>query len=232
MSKKALILGASSDIGIKLASIFAKKKYLTHLHCSNNSKILKKFENKVTKIIKVDFLNLKEKNILNKFDDDYDIIVNLVGFVKNISFEEAKIKNLSQTINVNSLIPLMIIKKSLKKMIKKKSGRIINSSSVGVKFGGGKNTFPYSLSKHINEFIPSEIKKLSKKNIFYNVLRIGLTNTKIHKKIKNKNLKERIQKVPLNKMADPIDIANYIFFICSEKNQFITNEILNITGGE
>ena len=44
-------------------------------------------------------------------------------------------------------------------MWEKKYGRIINTLSIGVKFGGGVNTFSYSISKYLNEFIPSEIKK-------------------------------------------------------------------------
>mgnify|MGYP001162533855 FL=1 len=117
-------------------------------------------------------------------------------------------------------------------MSQKKYGRIINSSSIGVKFGGGKNTFSYSLSKHINEFIPSYYKKMSKNNVFYNVLRIGLTDTKIHKKINRKNMLQRIKMIPAKKIAKPVDIANYINFLCFEKNNFITNEIINISGGE
>ena len=73
-------------------------------------------------------------------------------------------------------------------MIKKGWGRIVNSSSVGVKFGGGLQTFEYSMSKHLNEFIPNYIRKIADKNIFYNVIKIGLTNTKIHKKISGKKL--------------------------------------------
>jgi 3-oxoacyl-[acyl-carrier protein] reductase len=117
-------------------------------------------------------------------------------------------------------------------MIQKKWGRVVNSSSVGVKFGGGIQNYEYSLSKHINEFIPAHIRKLADKNIFYNVLKIGLTNTKLHRKIPNKNLKERTKLVPLKKMATPKTIADYIFYLSTEKNQFITNEVINITGGE
>lgn len=232
MSKKVLILGASSDIGVEVIKNFINKNYISHLHCSLNDNTLKKFKSKKTKIIKTNFLTNSEKVILSKFDNDYDIIINLIGLMKNVSFQSFNIKTLNQVINVNSLYPFLIIRKSLKKMIAKKWGRIVNSSSIGVKFGGGENTFAYSMSKHVNEFIPSEMKKNQKNNIFYNVVRIGLTNTKIHNKIKNKNLIERIKKVPLNKMANPSDISNYIFFLCSDKNQFITNEILNIAGGE
>ena len=73
---------------------------------------------------------------------------------------------------------------------------------------------------------------MAKNNVFYNVLRIGLTDTKIHKKIKRKNMLKRIKMVPIKKMAKPIDIANYINFPCLQKNNFITNEIINISGGE
>ena len=125
----------------------------------------------------------------------------------------------------------MIIRNSLNNMIKKNYGRIINTSSVGVKFGGSGNTFSYSLSKHINEFIPGYIRKLCSKNILYNTLRIGLTDTKLHNKIKNKSLKQRIKLIPMKKIATTDDIAEYMFYLIVHNN-FIANELINITGGE
>ena len=232
MKKKVLILGGSSDIGIELTKKFLDKKiYNVHLHYNSNSKVIKNLKNKC-KLIKADLSGSNEKNILTKFNNDYDIIINLVGYISGKSFELFTIKSLEKTLRINSLIPMLIIRKSLKKMIKKKWGRIVNSSSVGVKFGGGNQTFEYSLSKHLNEFIPNYFKKIADKNIFYNTVKIGLTNTKIHKKIPNKNLIKRTKLLPIKKMASSKDIANYIFYIASNKNQFITNEVINITGGE
>ena len=80
----------------------------------------------------------------------------------------------------------------IKHMKSNRYGRIINTSSVGVKYGGGRDTFAYSLSKHVNEFIPSSLRDLSKYNVLYNTVRIGVTNTKIHKNIKNKSIKNKI----------------------------------------
>ena len=74
--------------------------------------------------------------------------------------------------------------------------------------------------------------KLADKNIYYNALRIGLTKTKMHKKIPNKNLSERTKLVPVKKMASPNTIADYIYYLSTEQNQFITNEVIKITGGE
>ena len=232
MKKKVLILGGSSDIGIDLFKIYLdKKNYDIHIHYNSNSKFLKRFKNQC-KFIKADLSHSNSKNIIKKFDDNYDVIVNLVGFINGKTFKNFTIKTLEKTIRVNSLIPLLIMRKSIKKMVKKKWGRIVNSSSIGVKFGGGDKTFEYSLSKHLNEFIPSYLKKIADKNIFYNTVKIGLTKTKIHKKIPNKNLIKRTKLLPTKKMATPSDIANYIYYIASNENKFITNEIINIAGGE
>ena len=232
MNRKVLIIGGSSDIGVELAKLFLKKNYNLDLHYSSKLSSIKNLKFKNINFIKADFSKMNDKNILKKFSNNYDIIINLTGFIDNKNFEKFKLKDLQKSIKINSIIPLMIIRLSIKNMIKKKWGRIINSSSIGVKYGGGLNTFTYSISKHINEFIPTYIKKLASKNVFYNVIRIGLTDTKIHKKIKNRNLSSRINLVPVKKMAKPIDIAQYIYFISSENNNFISSEIVTIAGGE
>lgn len=228
--KKILILGGNSDIGIQLLNnIIDYGDFIIHVHY--NKKFLKIWKSPKIKLIKKD-LNLVNKKNLNKiFDNNYDVIVNLVGYVSKQNFSNFDVKEVQKTILINSLIPFMIIRNSLKNMLKKKYGRIINTSSIGAKFGGGTNTFSYSISKHLNEFIPSEIKRMSSNNVLYNTVRIGVTDTKFHKKIKNKSIPKRVKLIPVKKMASPEDIAKYIFHLITENN-FITNEVLNITGGE
>ena len=183
--KKVLILGGNSDIGVKIINTLINEKKIS-LTVHFNKKFPKKKYKRSLSFIKKDLSKINEKNVKKIFDNDYDIIINLVGYVSNQSFQNFSLKEIQKTILINSFAPLLIIKNSIKNMKKKNYGRIINTSSVGVKFGGGLSTFAYSLSKHINEFIPSEIRKLSSKNILYNTLRIGVTNTRFHKKIKNK----------------------------------------------
>ena len=228
--KKILILGGNSDIGIELLKKLLKtNNFEIHLHF--NKKFLIKNLKKEVKLIKIDLNNINSKTLKKEFDSNYDIIVNLIGYISNQTFLNFDIKELQKTLKINSIIPLMIIRNSLNNMIKKNYGRIINTSSVGVKFGGGGNTFSYSLSKHINEFIPGYIRKLCSKNILYNTLRIGLTDTKLHNKIKNKSLKQRIKLIPMKKIATTDDIAEYMFYLIVHNN-FIANELINITGGE
>ena len=228
---KLLILGGNSDIGIKLLNkLLDTKSFAIHIHY-NKTFPIEKYKQPKLKFIKVDLSNIKKQDIRKQFDSNYDIIINLVGYVSKQTFLNFDIIELQKTLMINSIIPFIIIRNSLNNMIKKNYGRIINTSSVGVKFGGGNSTFAYSLSKHINEFIPTYIRKLCSKNILYNTLRIGVTDTKLHGKIKNKSLKQRIKLIPMKKMARADDIAEYIFYLIM-RNNVVANEVITITGGE
>lgn len=234
--KKILILGASSDIGIEVVKIFIKKNWEIYAHCNSNNKKLNNLHNKNVKIIKINFLGLSDKALVGKIKKleslKCDAFLNLIGYIDNKSFKSFNLKNVYTSLKVNSLIPFLIIQKIIKSMIKNRWGRIVQTSSIGVKFGGGKYTFNYSLSKKLNEFIPSDYKEWAKKNILINVLKIGVTNTKIHNKIHKKNIRKRINLIPINRMAEPIEIANTIEFLLSEKNTYITGETITISGGE
>ncbi len=232
---KILILGASSDIGLEVTKKFLEKKWIVDAHFSSNNKELKKIESKNINLIKINFEKidiLNNKKFFNKFSKNYSCIINLIGYMDNKSYFDTSINNTIETIKVNSLIPLFIIRNYLPKMKKSKFGRILNASSIGVKYGGGANTYNYSLSKHILEFIPSIFKELNKYNILINTLRIGVTNTKIHKKISNKNLNKRKLMIPLKRFAETYEISNLIYYLASDENTFITGETISISGGE
>ena len=191
--KHVLILGGSSDIGIEVVKNFLQLKWEVTANFHKNKKrleILKK-SSKNLNFVQLDFTPHKysniEKLITKKFNGRYDSIINLIGYVDNVGFQTTSFKNIWQSLAVNAIFPILIEKKLVKRMVSQKWGRILNCSSIGIKFGGGFNSYNYSLSKHCLEFIPGIYKSWAKRNVFINNLRIGVTNTKIHKKMK-KNL--------------------------------------------
>jgi NAD(P)-dependent dehydrogenase (short-subunit alcohol dehydrogenase family) len=237
--KKVLILGGSSDIGIEVVKVFLQLQWEVTAHFFKNKKkleILKK-KSKKFNLIKFDFLNYKnlnvEKLIVKKFNENYDSVINLVGYIDNKGFENTNLKSILNSLAANAVLPILVEKMLVKKMLYRKWGRILNCSSIGIKFGGGKNSYNYSLSKHCLEFIPNSYKFWAKKNVFINNLRIGFTNTKIHKRIK-KNLKisDRVKLIPINRMAEPKEIATYIKDLVTEKNSYMTGQTITISGGE
>ena len=237
--RNVLILGGSSDIGSEVTKIFLKKGWMVTAHYSKNKKNLinlkKNFPNLIT--IQFDFENYKKNNIerlMNfKFSKKYDSIINLIGYIDNKGYENTNLKSITKSLTANMIIPVLIEKNCVKKMISQKWGRILNCSSIGIKFGGGKNSFNYSLSKHCLEFIPNSYKFWAENNVFINNLRIGVTDTKIHKRMKkNLQLKERLKLIPAKRMATPSEIAIYIVNLSTEKNSYMTGQTLTVSGGE
>ena len=81
-------------------------------------------------------------------------------------------------------------------------------------------------------FFFSSFKKFYKENILINTIRIGITDTKIHKKKGVSNMKSRVKLIPLKRIAQPSEIVEYLYFYASEKNTFTTNSLIEVTGGE
>ena len=237
--KHVLILGGSSDIGIEVVKKFLQLKWKVTAHFLKNRKKLEflKKKSKNLNIIKFDFSNYNNLNIeklmVKKFNGRYDSIVNLVGYVDNKGFENTHLKSILKSLTANAILPILIEKILVKRMLAQKWGRILNCSSIGVKFGGGINSYNYSLSKHCLEFIPNTYKNWAKKNVFINNLRIGVTNTKIHKTMKrNLMMKERIKHIPMNRMAEPKEISIYITNLTTDSNSYMTGQTIAVSGGE
>lgn len=236
--KNVLILGGSSDIGIEVIKIFLKLNWNVSAHYFKNKtklNLLKK-KSKNLNLIKLDFSKANpriEILIKKNFKDKYDSIINLIGYIDNKGYENTNLKSMTKSLTANMIIPVLIEKNCVKKMISQKWGRILNCSSIGIKFGGGKNSFNYSLSKHCLEFIPNSYKFWAENNVFINNLRIGVTDTKIHKRMKkNLQLKERLKLIPAKRMATPSEIAIYIVNLSTEKNSYMTGQTLTVSGGE
>ena len=235
--KKLLLLGASSDIGIETVKFFLNKNWNVTAHYNNNKKNLFKLQkNKNLKIFKFDLskISLFEKYIIKNNIEfkNYDAFISLTGYMKVKKFSQIKSIDLINHINSNYVANFLIVQKLLEKMKKKKWGRVLLASSIGTKFGGGNLTVPYSISKYLNEFFPSTYRDYYKHNILVNTLQIGVTDTKLHLKNKTKNMKKRIQLIPIKKMASIKEVVKYIYFLSSEENTLITNQVINISGGE
>ena len=235
--KKILILGASSDIGLKTIDLFLAHNWKVYAHYNKESKKLTSLKKnyKNLNLIKLEFKNNKniEKKVKKSFNHGYHSIINLIGYIDNKSFANTKLKDTLESISINALIPNLILRNNLGFMLREKWGRIVNGSALGIPYGGGEHSFNYNLSKHCLEFIPGKFRDWAKQNILINNLRIGHTNTKIHKKMKKTIFgSRRINLIPINRMATKKEMAEYLFFMATEKNSFMTNETISATGGE
>jgi|ETN02SMinimDraft_4_1059925.scaffolds.fasta_scaffold92963_2 NAD(P)-dependent dehydrogenase (short-subunit alcohol dehydrogenase family) len=236
--KKVLILGGSSNIGIESIKLFLRSGWKVTAHYNSNKIKSKEFNNfkKNFSQFRFDLKKISQFEIFLKKNkkkfDKFDAFVNLAGYLKPTTFEKFSLRDLYDHLNVNSISGFLVIRAVIPGMKKRKWGRVVNTSSIGTKFGGGLNNFAYSFSKFNNEFFPKRFKDFYSNNVIINSLQIGLTKSKMNKKLKSKNYKERVNLIPLKRMARPKEVADYIFLLCSDKNTLFTGSVMNISGGE
>lgn len=239
--KTVLITGASGGIGRKLSILFAKNNWNVLCHYNLSKKNVKKLEKYFVRnninyyFIQSDF---SKKDNINKFIEKInkfkiDSIINNSGI--SIKEKQQFKINLSKTIElfmINVFAAMSITKNIFGKMKNNKFGRIVNISSIGAKYGSSISSLPYGCSKLALEGITKTFaREGSGYNILVNTVRPGVVGTEFHKKV-YKNLRKRVNLIPLKKMIDIDEVAYMIYYLGSENNNFITNEIITVAGGE
>lgn len=230
----ALIVGVSSDIGMACAENYLRNGYdiIGTYHTKSE---------KIQSFVKDNNMTLYELNLEKQgYEEDFhkilknysqiDAFVFMPALLQAATFSNFSTETFYKLINVNYLSCVQLTRQVITYMLKNNFGRICWLSSVGTKFGGQGDSFIYSLSKYMLEFIPGEYKLWAKKNVFLNVIKVGVTNTKIHPL--NKDLSARAKLIPIERLAEPHEIADFIYFLASHCNTYITGQVLPITGGE
>ncbi|MCB1306188.1 MAG: SDR family oxidoreductase, partial [Leptospiraceae bacterium] len=102
----------------------------------------------------------------------------------------------------------------------------------GVKFAGSSHSTIYSASKRALEgFAMSLSRQGAAKGILSNVIRVGVTDTRIHR-VPGKVMEARKEMIPLKRMASPDEIAGATMFLLGPDAAFITGAIIPVSGGE
>lgn len=147
----------------------------------------------------------------------------------SVEYGQISISDLNDHFSVNTIPIVLTIQVLGKSMSNNGYGRIVIGSSIGVKFGGGKNSYCYSLTKYASEMLPQISREWVASNVLSNVVRIGVTDTV---SMDNQNLIQRSQLIPIKRPAKPNEIANFLVWLGSERNTYISNQLIPISGGE
>lgn len=224
--KKVLVTGGTRGIGKSIFELFKKNGYDVYITGTGLPKIPNE------KYYQVDFSNSEsfEKFIFDISSKKFDILINNVGtnIIKNQS--DVSIVEWSKMIDVNLKSIYFISQSILKNM--PSGGKIINISSI---FGVVSKELRslYSTTKFgINGLTKSLSLEYAHKNILINSISPGFTNTELtNKSLTEEQSSELKKQVPLNRFAEPNEIAELVFFLSSEKNSYITGQNIIIDGG-
>ena len=145
-----LVTGANSGIGVEVCRKFLNKgkNIIAMVHSSSEN--LEEISSESIKIVKVDFSDANNVEIFIKNNsvllDSVDIYISLASLRKSINYGSISSFDLLSHFTVNTIPAILLIQYLGASMSKKGWGRIVIGSSIGVKFGGGNNTYCYSMT--------------------------------------------------------------------------------------
>ena len=236
-NKKIIVTGASGGIGNSIveklynngANILA-----TGTRDEKLNELKQKFKN--IKTLKFDISDHnKIEEFLNTATEDLggslDCIVNNAGITKDNLTIRMSMEEWTRVIDINLTSTFLMSKFAIKKMLKNKSGKIINITSV-VGHTGNIGQANYTASKAgIVAMSKSLAIEYAKKNINVNCISPGFISTAMTDKIDDKFKETIISKIPANRLGKPEDIANAVLFLASNNSDYINGETLHVNGG-
>ena len=235
-NKKIIITGATGGIGSSLVDKFYNFGSLV-LATGTNEEKLNNLKKKYPNII-IDKFKLNEHDKIEKFIetaseklDGLDILVNNAGItLDNISLRLTE-ENWKKVLDINLTSTFLMCKYTIKKMLKKKYGKIINITSI-VGHTGNLGQTNYAASKAgVVAFSKSLALEYAKKNININCVSPGFIRTEMTERINEDFKKILISKIPSGDLGTGEDVSNCVAFLASDMSKYINGETIHVNGG-
>ena len=235
------VTGGSRGIGKAIALKYAENGYNVVVNYVSEKTNIGELKNEFEKygieslIVKADVSKAEEienvvKQAIEKFEK-IDVLVNNAGITRDTLLMRMKEEDFDKVIEINLKGTFLVTKAIIPYMIKKRSGRIINLSSVvGVTGNAGQSN--YSASKAgIIGFTKSIAKELASRNIRANAVAPGFIDTDMTNVLLD-DVKANINaQIPMRRMGTAREVANVVYFLGSEESSYITGQVINIDGG-
>ena len=235
--RNIIVTGASGGIGNSIieklsktgANILASGTKIEKLEALRN-----KYEN-----IKIFKFNISQSDKIEEFIEKatkqlgggLDCIVNNAGITQDNLAIRMSLEEWQKVIDINLTSTFLLSKSAIKKMLKNKSGKIVNITSV-VGHTGNLGQANYTASKAgIIAMSKSLAIEYAKKNININCISPGFIKTAMTDKLDDKIQESIISKIPSARLGEPDDIANAVLFLCSDQASYINGETLHVNGG-
>ena len=215
--RKVLLTGGSRGIGLEIKTVFESNGYRViaptrqELDLNDPSSV---------------------KDYLQNSACDFDVLINNAGINEINTFEHLLNSDIDAMFQTNLLAPIQIIKALIPHMREQKYGRIVNIGSIwSVVSKPGRGI--YSSTKRGLHGITSTLSlELASDNVLVNTVCPGFTLTELTYKNNTKDQLETISNtIPMKRLAEPREIAEIVYFLCSDKNTYLTGQEIVVDGG-
>ena len=236
-NKSIIVTGATGGIGNSIVKKLSEND-VNILASGTRIEKLEELKSKYKniKILKFDISQSEKiEEFIEKATDELggtlNCIINNAGITQDNLAIRMSMDEWKKVIDINLTSTFLLSKFSIKKMLKNKSGKIINITSV-VGHTGNLGQANYTASKAaIVAMSKSLAIEYAKKNININCISPGFIKTAMTEKIDDKFKENIISKIPSGRLGEPEDIANAVLFLASNHSDYINGETLHINGG-
>lgn len=241
MAKVALITGATRGIGKAIAIRLANAGFDIALNYRKENDDLTNTKSEIEKAgvdclpVQGDISSFEDceriaKEIFDKFGE-IDVLVNNAGITKDMLLMRMKPEDFSSVVDVNLIGTFNMTRNVVPYMVKARSGRVVNISSVvGIEGNAGQTN--YSASKAgIIGFTKSLARELGSRNILVNAVAPGFIETDMTAVLSDSVRDEIAKKISLKRMGTAEDVAGVVEFLCGEASSYVTGTVIPVTGG-
>jgi len=241
-NKISIVTGGAAGIGKKISEFFLAEGacvYIFDVNSPAGNETVEEFEKKYGKN-KVFFKNASVTNELSVEEkiqeiinerEAVDILVNNAGITADNLILRMSLDDWKKVIDINLTGAFICSKYAVKHMVKRRSGRIINISSiVGVRGNAGQCNYSASKAGLIG-LTKSLAREVASRNINVNAIAPGYIETEMTQKLGDKIKESLIGAIPSGKLGKPEDVAKAAVFLAGPDSEYITGTVISIDGG-
>lgn len=241
MAKVALITGATRGIGKAIAIRLANAGFDIALNYRKENDDLTNTKSEIEKAgvdclpVQGDISSFEDceriaKEIFDKFGK-IDVLVNNAGITKDMLLMRMKPEDFLSVVDVNLIGTFNMTRNVVPYMVKARSGKIVNISSVvGIEGNAGQANYAASKAGIIG-FTKSLARELGSRNILVNAVAPGFIETDMTAVLSDSVRDEIAKKISLRRMGTAEDVAGVVEFLCGEASSYVTGTVIPVTGG-
>lgn len=237
MEKKiALVTGAGRGIGASIARELGKRGFLVGIHYNSSAGTAEQLKEEIGDafLVQADISTTegcdKIYNELKARKEPLEVLVNNAGVVKDNPLFQASLDEFQMMVDLNMKATWYLSKRLMRLMIRNRSGRIINISSV-IGSQGNPTQSVYGMTKAaIDNFTKVAAMEVAEYGILVNSVAPGFIETDMTKDLPEEHRKFILERIPLHRIGRPEEVADVVGFLATS-GSYITGTVIHVNGG-